>query len=293
MEKIEKQTGYFQSFDGQDVYFESRGHGEPIVFVYGIACLINHWHHQIDYFSKSYQTLVIDFRGHHKTGVPDHLETLTLSSLGKDIIKLLHFLGHQKAHFVGHSFGAQVLLSAYQETPETFHSITLINGFAKNPIKDMFGLGAVEKLYHFIRQGFDQNPKLWKTLWKMGIDNPLVVPFTSIAGGFNLKLTSLKDIQVYARGVSNMDLEVFLRFFDELMKFDGTPILKTIQCPTLVIGGEEDRVTPLKFQEEMAHQIPNSQFLKVPYGSHCTQLDFPDYINLRIEKFLEENKMKP
>ena len=57
---IEKQTGYFSSFDGTKIYYESRGAGEPIIFVYGIACLINHWHHQLSYFSESYQTITFD-----------------------------------------------------------------------------------------------------------------------------------------------------------------------------------------------------------------------------------------
>ncbi|MEY4617387.1 MAG: alpha/beta fold family hydrolase [Pseudomonadota bacterium] len=286
MTKIEKKIGYFESFDGQQIYFESRGKGEPIVFVYGIACLINHWHHQIDYFSRSARTLVIDLRGHHKTAKPHSLDSLTIEHIGKDLKFLLQSLRINKAHFVGHSFGAQVLLSAYQSNPEMFKSLTLINGFASNPVSDMFGLGVVDKLYHFIRNSYRDNPVMWKTLWKLGVDSPLAVPFTSLAGGFNLKLTSLKDIQVYAKGVSNMDLDVFLKLFEELMNYDGSAILKTIECPTLVISGENDKVTPVKFQKEMAFNIPNSEFLVVPYGSHCTQLDFPDYINLKLEKFL-------
>lgn len=286
MRKIEKQLGYFESFDGHQIYFESRGRGTPIVFVYGIACLINHWHYQIDYFSKSMRTVIIDLRGHHKTKKPKDPCYLNIESLGKDLISLLKHLNLSQAHFVGHSFGAQVLLSAFRSNPEVFESMTFINGFASNPIKEMFGLGVVEKLYHFVNSNYKSNPTLWKNLWKLGIESPLAVPFTSIAGGFNLKLTNLKDIQVYVKGVANMDLDVFLCLFEELMSFDGRAILPKIDCPVLVISGENDRVTPVKFQREMAEAIPGAEFLMVPYGSHCTQLDFPDYINLRLEKFL-------
>jgi pimeloyl-ACP methyl ester carboxylesterase len=286
MTKIEKKTGYFKSFDGHPIYFESRGRGTPIVFVYGIACLINHWHFQLEYFSKSARTLVIDFRGHHKTSKPMSSEMLTIEALGRDLKALLTHLKIDRAHFVGHSFGAQVLLSAYQNDPDMFESMTFINGFASNPIKEMFGLGIVEKVYDFVSTKYQENPILWTSLWKMGVESPFAVPFSSLAGGFNLKLTSLKDIQVYAKGVANMDLEVFLAFFKQLMDYDGRPVLKDISCPVLVISGENDRVTPVRFQKEMADLIPHSEFLVVPYGSHCTQLDFPDYVNLRIEKFL-------
>lgn len=286
MNKVEKKLGYFNSYDGHPIYYETRGKGEPIIFVYGIACLMNHWNHQIDYFSKNYQSISFDLRGHHKTSRPANLQFLSLESLGKDLKALLHHLNVPKAHFVGHSFGAQVLLSGYQHHPEIFESITFINGFATNPIKEMFGLGVVEKFYYFLKSSYSQNPSLWKTLWKLGIENPLTVPLTSIAGGFNIKLTSLKDIQVYAKGVANIDLEVFFHLFEELMSFEGNSILSSIDCPALIISGENDKVTPMKFQEEMANKIANAELLKVPYGSHCTQLDFPDYVNLRLEKFL-------
>ena len=71
-----------------------------------------------------------------------------------------------------------------------------------------------------------------------------------------------------------------------LMDFNGDLILPKINVPTLVISGEKDAVTPQKFQLAFKEAIPHSEFLLVPYGSHCTQLDFPDYINLKLEKFL-------
>lgn len=70
------------------------------------------------------------------------------------------------------------------------------------------------------------------------------------------------------------------------MDFNGEPILPQITVPALIISGEKDAVTPLRFQYHFKETIPNSTFFLVPYGSHCTQLDFPDYVNLKIEKFL-------
>ena len=130
-------TGKFKSFDGTEIYYESRGQGDPIVFVYGIACLMNHWHHQVSFFSKNYQVITFDLRGHHRSGIPEDQSHLNLHSIARDIPVLLRELGLTQAHFVGHSFGAQVLLSAYDQAPSIFKSITFVNGFAKNPLKGM------------------------------------------------------------------------------------------------------------------------------------------------------------
>lgn len=283
-----KTNGQFQSFDGTSIYYEVHGEGEPIVFVYGIACLINHWHFQIEHFSKNYRVIAFDIRGHHKSAVPQDSRNLSLAAIAQDIAYLLREVGIKKAHFIGHSFGAQALLQAYDETPELFLSLTFVNGFAKNPIKGMFGLDVVEPFFHFVKSQYQKHPAVLDHLWKVAIENPLSALAAGLAGGFNLKLTQYKDIEIYARGVALTSLGVFIPFFEDMMAFQGELIAKKIQLPTLIISGEQDLVTPQKFQRELHAEIKGSQFIQIPYGSHCTQLDFPDYINLKIEDFLQK-----
>lgn len=292
METISKSTGSFTSFDGTPIYYEVRGEGEPLVLIYGIACLMNHWHHQIEYFSKKYQVIAFDLRGHHRSAPVADASQLTMEALSKDVIGLLGHLKIKKAHFAGHSFGAPLLLDIYDRRPDVFHSMTFINGFAKNPIKGMFGLDVVEPFFYFVKSQYESQPDLWNTLWKMAVDNPMAMYLAALAGGFNLKVTHFKDIEVYARGVARMNLEVFLRLFEELMKYDGEPVLEKIEAPVLIISGEKDMVTPIRFQYHFKEKIRHSEFVLVPYGSHCTQLDFPDYTNLKMEQFLIDSLKK-
>jgi pimeloyl-ACP methyl ester carboxylesterase len=109
---------------------------------------------------------------------------------------------------------------------------------------------------------------------------------SSIAGGFNFRVTQFKDVEIYAKGVSQIPLEVFLPLFEDMMKFDGDAIAASITKPTLVMSGDRDFVTPQKFQQALHHRIPGSEYVTVAYGSHCCQLDFPDYVSLKLEKFL-------
>ncbi len=286
MEKTPKSTGHYISFDGTPIYYEVRGEGEPLVFVYGIACLINHWHYQIEYFSRNFKVICFDLRGHHKSNPVVNMENLDVESLSKDLLGLLSHLQIKRAHFVGHSFGVPLILQCYEISPRLFSSMILINGFAQNPIKDMFGLDVVEPLYSFIKSQYSSQPLLWNTLWKMLVENPLSAYAAGLLGGFNLKVVQFEDIEVYMRGVARMRLDVFIPLFDALMTFNGESILPKIKVPTLVLSGERDAVTPLRFQSVLKEKIQDSTFVLVPYGSHCTQLDFPDYVNLKIEKFL-------
>ena len=164
MKTIPKKTGSFESFDGTPIYYEVRGEGEPLILVYGIACLINHWHHQITYFSKKYQVISFDLRGHQKSNPVADMHQLNMDALAKDIQALMSHLDLKKAHFIGHSFGAPLLLKSYDEFPELFYSMTFVNGFARNPIKGMFGLDIVEPFFYFLKNQYQLQPELWKTL---------------------------------------------------------------------------------------------------------------------------------
>jgi len=84
-----------------------------------------------------------------------------------------------------------------------------------------------------------------------------------------------------------MDLGVTLPFFEDLINFDGTEMLKQVSVPTLIISGDRDAVTPFRFQEQMHNLARRSELLKVPYGSHCTQLDFPDFVNLKMADHID------
>lgn len=285
---VKKVTGMFESFDGTSIYYEVRGSGKPIVLCYGLACLMNHWTHQIRDFSDTYQTIVFDYRGHHKSETPADHDQLTIDAICEDIKGLLAHLGIEKASFWGHSLGVQYLFRLYDRYPELVENMVLINGFATNPIKGMFGVDLMPSLFSAFKEGQKKFPATLSQIWKLAVTSQIAIPLSALAGGFNLSLTSLKDIEVYARGVASMDLDVFITFFDQMMNYDASPVLERIEVPVLIISGTKDGVTPVSHQEKMHQKIRGSQFLRVPYGTHCTQLDLPDFVDLRIQKFLND-----
>ena len=286
---IEKTTGTFKAIDGTPIYYEVRGQGEPIVFIYGIACLMNHWHYQVEHFSKTNKVILFDIRGHHKSTPVANINNMKFEHLASDLNGLLGHLGIEKAHMVGHSFGVPYLIKTYEQFPEIFKSVTFINGFARNPLKKLFGVEFVEPLFNFLREQHRKSPDLWTALWRGMIDNPIAFQLAALAGGFNLRLTQFKDIEMYGRGVSRLELPLFFELFEQLLQFDGNSILPTITCPTLILAGDKDMLTPPAYQTEMHALISGSELMKIPYGSHCSQLDFPEFVNLKLADFINKN----
>ncbi|MGE0763202.1 MAG: alpha/beta fold hydrolase [Bdellovibrionales bacterium] len=281
-----KSTGTFRSYDGTKIYYEVRGEGPPVVMAYGIGCLINHWNHQISYFSRSYQTIVFDYRAHHKSDMPVSREQLNIDALAQDLRGLLDHLQIKSTSLWGHSFGAQVAVRTYDMFPDRINSLVFINGFATNPLQGMFGSDLATSFFTLVKDGYEKLPETLSFLWRVAVNNPLAIQLSALAGGFNLKLTHLKDVEIYARGIASMDLDAFLTLFENMMGYDGRAVLERIAVPALIIAGRNDSVTPQHYQEEMHQKIRGSQYLMVPYGSHCTQLDMPDLVNLKIEQFL-------
>jgi len=293
MDSVIKKTGFFESFDGEQIYFETRGSGAPMIFCYGIGCLFNHWSPQVKHFSKSRLVSMLDYRGHHKSPIPQDKESLTIESLSKDIVRYCEINGLNNVDFVGHSFGCQVLLQTYKTNPELFNSFTFVNGCYRNPFQHMMPADDLVGLINQAKKLYNQAPTVFSTLWEKGVTNPLLVPLSSLTGGFNLSKTAFKDIEIYARGVSAIDLRVFLTFFEDMVGFDGEEILSKINVPSLIICGSKDALTPMDEQEKMHELIASSELYPVPYGSHCTQLDFPEMVNLKIQHFIEKKKARP
>lgn len=255
--------------------------------MYGIACLINHWHHQLNHFSGEYQTIILDYRGHHFSDIPEDKNNLRLEAIAQDILCLCDHLKIDRAVFLGHSFGCEVLLESYLRRPELFEGICFVSGFFSNPFESMLTQEQLKDVFTYVRMAYNTAPSLLNTIWKLGVTNPASVFLSSLVGGFNLEKTSLKDIEIYAQGVANIDLRVFVTLFEQLTQFDGRPKLALIQAPTVVIAGDKDALTPTHVQKSIYAEIPKSDLLIVENGSHCVQLDFPDLVNEKIASFLK------
>ncbi len=289
MNLIRKEVGSFKSFDGTRIYYEVRGAGPPIVLNYGIGCLINHWGHQVRYFSQNYQVITYDYRAHHHSEIPHNRDHLNIDALAQDLKALMDHLEIQQASLWGHSFGVEMLVRFYDLFPAMTQSLVFINGFVQNPLNGMFGNDLAVKVFEMFKSGYEKLPETLSFLFKTSVQNPLAIKLSAMAGGFNLKLTSLKDIEIYARGMAAMDLTAFIQLFESMMHYDGTPVLERIEVPTLIIGGKQDSVTPTKIQKEIHRLVRGSNYFMVPYGSHCTQLDMPELVNLKIERFLSDH----
>ncbi|MGL4291212.1 MAG: alpha/beta fold hydrolase [Phreatobacter sp.] len=71
-----------------------------------------------------------------------------------------------------------------------------------------------------------------------------------------------------------------------LARPDYQPGLAAIDCPTLVLVGEGDAVTPPFMSEDMAEAIPGAALVVVPECGHLSTLERPEAVTAALEAWL-------
>jgi 3-oxoadipate enol-lactonase len=68
---------------------------------------------------------------------------------------------------------------------------------------------------------------------------------------------------------------------------DSTSLLQTIHCPTLIVVGEEDAVTPISAADAMRRKIGGAELVAIPRAGHLSNLEQPDAFNAALGRFLD------
>jgi pimeloyl-ACP methyl ester carboxylesterase len=76
-----------------------------------------------------------------------------------------------------------------------------------------------------------------------------------------------------------------VHIFEELLHLDQRALVAQIRCPTLVIGGEQDRVIDAVVQRDLAARIPNSRLVLYPAYGHGNDQENPDY-RVQVTRFI-------
>ncbi len=71
---------------------------------------------------------------------------------------------------------------------------------------------------------------------------------------------------------------------------DSTGLLTQIRLPALVIGGEEDQISPRQELEGMARALPQGRLKLIPGAGHLSNLEQPDAFNAGVREFLQQQK---
>jgi 3-oxoadipate enol-lactonase len=279
------------SFDGAEITYHVAGNGGTwVVVANGLGGGTAAWRHQIAYLGDQVRFLAWDYRGLF-TGGSDGTEPRKTDPAGlvdthvRDLQAVLQAEDVQGGVWMGWSFGAQVLLEAFRRRGPRPDQIVLLNPCYGRRPQDPSGL---RRLLPHAMGVFEWSPEVVERLVRRAGSWPETASWLKRLG-FVASAIDEDELAEIVRHFRSVDTPAFLQSLRAAASHRVDGILGGIDVPTLVILGERDWVTPRSNAEPLARQIPNVELFVVRNGTHFVLLEFPELINLRVEKFLREH----
>ncbi|MCK5424843.1 MAG: alpha/beta hydrolase [Emcibacter sp.] len=119
-----KAVGKYAAVNGIEIYYETYGTGAPLILIHGNGDSIAGLTAQIEYFSKKYQVIVADSRGHGKSGLGT--DQLNYQQMMEDWNELLNQLAIKNAHTFGWSDGGIIGLLMAMKYPEKINKLAIM-----------------------------------------------------------------------------------------------------------------------------------------------------------------------
>lgn len=184
------------------------------------------------------------------------------------------------------------VLSHLLRMEERVKAAVFICGTVMNPFERMFYSNRMNSVFWAGALLHDLAPNVMNTIWKKATERTPLNVFITSRLGFNSKRSGAQDVFNYMEGVHQTPFAIFNALMRDYRAYDGRDDLSKITQPVLVIAGEEDVITPLELQEEIADLLVHGELLKVSGGSHNAHTDFPEIVNGAIENFLRGHQFK-
>ena len=230
------------------LYYERQGVGFPVMLVSGLSGFASFWADLVPSFAKSFDLVTHDHRG---IGQSDLTRSgFTVDRMAADVLGLMDALEIERAHIVGHSTGGAIAQTLAIEQPKRVASIVLSACWTKPD--------AYFRRFCGLRKDI---------LLRLGPSAYVQSNSLFLYPGWWVARNNERSRQAQTLAVFP-PTEVAASRLDAILAFDRTAQLGQIKTPALVVGAEDDIITPAYFSEELARLIPGAEIKIFPRGGH-------------------------
>ncbi len=277
--------GLVRSADGTVIATYRAGTGPGrMVLAPGLGTPFLTWHYLIEDLGERYTLLTWDPRGTYGSQAPGDPARLGLQDHVSDMVAVCQSAGFERFILGGWSMGVQIALEYAHRHPEAVEGLVLIAGTYEHILDTALGLPGGGK----VARGVLAVARLLA---------PWLGPAIAMGLGSNVTLRLLartgmlkNNAEFFAgmvREFRTLDFRTYLKMVERLDEHSAAPYLGQVKVPTLIIAGQEDRITPWAKMEALHKAIRGSEFFLVPNSTHYVLVEYPEVVNLRIRSFLK------
>ncbi len=245
------------------------GEGPWVTMSHSLACNLSMWDPQMQVLTKHYKVLRFDTRGHGASSAP--AGAYTLEQMADDVHGLFAELGIKRTHWIGLSMGGMIGETYALKYPGVFQSMVLADTTSRRPPN------AAEMWGGRIRTAREQG---MEALVESTLERWFTAPYRKAHPDVMARIGD--DIR-------NTPVAGFAGCCEAIAKIDVLDRLKEIDCPALVMVGDQDHGTPPEMARQIHANLRGSDLLIIPDAAHLSNVEQSEVFNRALTEFLARN----
>jgi pimeloyl-ACP methyl ester carboxylesterase len=263
-----------------------------LVYVHGYALNLDCWHFQRLHFRGRLRQVFYDQRSHGRS-TRSEAERCRIPQLAEDLHQVLEeVVGSGPVVLIGHSMGAMTIMRLAQSHPELLGSQVLAVALFctsageltdHSPIRGIPG-----RTFHRVAEplmaGLNRIPELVSQGRRAGSDLGYVVT-RRMAFGPDVPPSY---VDFASEMLAEIPLEVVADYYPAIGELDEYQALEIVsKVPTVVVGGEDDIITPIEHTARIIELLPNAEAIRVPECGHLGMIEKHEVFNGALDRLLE------
>ena len=269
---------FTMNVSGVEVYYElyysrSSFKKPTIVLIHGFLSSTFSFRRLLPLLKENYTVLAVDLPPFGKSGKTSSF-IYSYENMANVVLNLIQQLNFQKVVLVGHSMGGQIALNMSRLRPNVIEKVVLLcsSGYLKRMSTPIIYSTRIP-FFH-----------LWVKYW-LGRRGPVQNLLNVV---YDHTLIDDEMIDGYLQPFMNDD--IFRALTKMIRDREGdlaAEILKSIETPSLLIWGEEDKVVPIEVGYRLSKDLPNSKLITYKNTGHLLPEEKPEGVNENILEFIE------
>jgi len=278
---------YTLAVPGGNIWYKvsGSGTGTPVILVHGGPGFSSFYLKSLEALGDDRVVIRYDQLGGGKSDRISDTTMFTFAHFVNELDSLRAYLGLEKVHVLGHSWGTMLGIEYYRAHPTHVASLTFgsavfdVPAFARYarellktlPDSSQQAIADAEATGQYESPGYQaaMNEFYGRYVWRHPVQADLDSTFATVN----------QAIYMYMQGPS--EFTIIGTFKD----YDVTAFLPQVGVPTLFTVGEFDEVGP-ELVRSFADKVPGAQYVVIPGAAHITTWDAPDAMNAAVRAFL-------